>query len=219
MAFAVYPGMRFILNVQGKEFRMRRMLYVLLAAILACSTPVLLAGCAGGKKAAQEAEARRMAEEEARKAEEARMQAEEKARQEAEAKKAAEARRAAKAREMAEETARKERMATLEQDINFDFDKFDIRPDAAAILQSHAAVLKEFGSVKVTIEGHCDDRGTIKYNLALGERRANSAKRYLEDLGVASERMTTVSYGEERPLDPRQNKEAWAKNRRCTFIK
>ena len=72
--------------------------------------------------------------------------------------------------------------------------------------------------VTVTIEGHCDERGTNEYNLALGDRRAESAKRFLTDLGISATRLTTVSYGEERPVDPRHNEEAWAKNRRAHFV-
>ena len=70
----------------------------------------------------------------------------------------------------------------------------------------------------MTIEGHCDERGTDEYNLALGDRRANSAKSFLVDLGISPRRLTTISFGEERPLDPRHNEEAWAKNRRCEFV-
>jgi peptidoglycan-associated lipoprotein len=70
----------------------------------------------------------------------------------------------------------------------------------------------------VTIEGHCDERGTNEYNLALGDRRAESAKSFLIDLGIDSSRLTTISYGEERPVDPRNMEEAWAKNRRDHFV-
>jgi peptidoglycan-associated lipoprotein len=72
--------------------------------------------------------------------------------------------------------------------------------------------------VKIQIEGHCDERGTIEYNLALGERRANSTKRYLISLGIGDKRISTISYGEEKPLDPGHNEEAWAKNRRAHII-
>ncbi|MCX8116901.1 MAG: peptidoglycan-associated lipoprotein Pal [Desulfobacterota bacterium] len=102
--------------------------------------------------------------------------------------------------------------------IHFDFDKYDIRPQDAEILKQNAEVLKRFPSVKIQIEGHCDERGTEEYNLALGERRANSTKKYLISLGIAADRMTTISYGEERPLDPGHNEEAWSKNRRAQFV-
>jgi peptidoglycan-associated lipoprotein len=73
-------------------------------------------------------------------------------------------------------------------------------------------------TVKIQIEGHCDERGTNEYNLALGERRANSAKKYLISLGMPADQISTISYGEEKPLDPGHNEEAWAKNRRGHFI-
>ena len=104
------------------------------------------------------------------------------------------------------------------KDIHFEFDKYNIRPGDAEILNRNAALLKKYPKVKIQIEGHCDERGTIEYNLALGERRANSTKKYLLSLGIPGERISTISYGEERPLDPGHNEEAWAKNRRAHFI-
>jgi len=104
------------------------------------------------------------------------------------------------------------------KDIHFDFDKYDIRPGDAEILKENAALLMKNPGVKIQIEGHCDERGTVEYNLALGERRANSAKRYLSSLGITADRISTISYGEEKPLDPGHNEEAWAKNRRDHFI-
>jgi peptidoglycan-associated lipoprotein len=106
----------------------------------------------------------------------------------------------------------------LLKDIHFDFDKYDIRPGDAEILKENAALLSKYRTAKVQIEGHCDERGTIEYNLALGERRANSTKKYLISLGVSSDRISTISYGKERPLDPGHNEEAWAKNRRTHTI-
>lgn len=102
--------------------------------------------------------------------------------------------------------------------IHFHFDKYDIRPEYAEILKENAAVLKKFSTVKIQIEGHCDERGTIEYNLALGERRANSTKRYLLSLGLPADRISTISYGEEKPLDPGHHEDAWTKNRRAAFI-
>jgi peptidoglycan-associated lipoprotein len=106
----------------------------------------------------------------------------------------------------------------LLKDIHFDFDKYDIRPGDAEILKENAALLKKYTNVKIQIEGHCDERGTNEYNLALGERRANSTKKYLSSLGISPDRISTISYGEERPLDPGHNEEAWAKNRRAHTI-
>jgi peptidoglycan-associated lipoprotein len=79
-------------------------------------------------------------------------------------------------------------------------------------------LLKKYPKVKVQVEGDCDERGTIEYNLALGERRANATKKYLVSLGVSADRISTISYGKERPLDPGHDEEAWAKNRRAHTI-
>jgi peptidoglycan-associated lipoprotein len=106
----------------------------------------------------------------------------------------------------------------LLKDIHFDFDKYEIRPEDAGILKENAAWLTKYPRVKIQIEGHCDERGTAEYNLALGERRSNSAKKYLLTLGIPGDRVSTISYGKERPLDPGHNEEAWGKNRRAHFI-
>jgi len=119
-----------------------------------------------------------------------------------------------------EEETIKEKAAPVEmfKDINFDFDKFSLRPEAREILKQHADYLAKNRDVNVTIEGHCDEKGTSEYNLALGERRAKEALKYLKELGVSAKRMKTVSYGKEKPLDPGHNEEAWAKNRRDHFV-
>jgi len=104
------------------------------------------------------------------------------------------------------------------ESIHFDFDKYNIRPPDREILARHAEWLKKNKNARITIEGHCDERGTVEYNLALGERRANAAKKYLVSLGVEAERIKTISYGKERPIDSRHNEEAWAKNRRAEFV-
>ena len=104
------------------------------------------------------------------------------------------------------------------QTVYFDFDRSEIRPDARSALKTNAQVLKEnkdWGVV--TIEGHCDERGSEEYNLALGERRANEVKRYLVDLGVPSSRLRTVSFGEARPAVPGRDESAWRYNRRSEF--
>jgi len=108
--------------------------------------------------------------------------------------------------------------SSMFKDIHFNFDKYDIRPGDAAILKENAALLKKFPSVKIQIEGHCDDRGTVEYNLALGERRANRTKDYLVSLGISTARISTISYGKEKPLDPGHSEEAWATNRRAHTI-
>jgi peptidoglycan-associated lipoprotein len=106
----------------------------------------------------------------------------------------------------------------LLKDIRFDYDKYDIRREDEGNLKENAAFLKKNPNMKVQVEGHCDERGTVEYNLALGERRANSTKRYLVSLGISADRISTISFGKERPLDPGHNEEAWAKNRRAHIV-
>ena len=108
--------------------------------------------------------------------------------------------------------------SNLLRDIHFEFDKYDIRPGDAGVLNENAALLSKYPNVKIQIEGHCDERGTIEYNLALGERRANNTKKYLISLGISPDRISTISYGKEKPLDLGHNEEAWAKNRRAHTI-
>jgi len=103
------------------------------------------------------------------------------------------------------------------KDINFDFDKYDIRPGDAKILDTNATWLKG-NNVLVLIEGHCDERGTNEYNLALGERRAKATMNYLVSQGVQANRITIISYGEERPLCTEHNEACWATNRRAHFL-
>lgn len=103
-------------------------------------------------------------------------------------------------------------------DINFDFDSSSIRPDAREILQVNARYLQKHRISSIMIEGHCDERGTAEYNMALGERRAQETKKYLVNLGIKESIMKTISYGSERPLFPDSNEEAWAKNRRAHFV-
>lgn len=105
------------------------------------------------------------------------------------------------------------------EDIHFDFDKSNLTPEARKILDQYAAWLLEHKDFNILIEGHCDERGTTEYNLALGEGRAAAAANYLADLGIEEKRVETISYGKERPLDPGHNEEAWAKNRRASMVK
>ena len=104
------------------------------------------------------------------------------------------------------------------KDIHFDFDKYDIRPEDARILDSNAAWLKTNARNLVLIEGHCDERGTAEYNLALGERRAKSTMNYLVSQGVAANRITIISYGKERPLCTEKTETCWAMNRRAHHL-
>jgi peptidoglycan-associated lipoprotein len=104
------------------------------------------------------------------------------------------------------------------EDIYFDFDSIQLTPQAQEILTKKGKWLRDNPAATVTIEGHCDNRGTNEYNLALGEGRAQSAKTFLMDLGIDVSKLRTISYGEERPIDPQQTEGAWAKNRRAHFV-
>ncbi len=154
--------------------------------------------------AAEEGAAQQSAEDEAarREAEEARLREQ----------------RAQEARERQAALSEEARRAAFEdEDIHFDFDKYVLTPQAMMILDDKAAYLREHSGVRVLVEGHCDDRGSSEYNLALGDRRANSAKNYLVKSGVAESRITTISYGEEQPLCMQQNESCWSRNRRGNF--
>ena len=132
------------------------------------------------------------------------MMAEEQARQ-------AEAMRQAEMAEMA-------KAAFVNEDVHFAFDSFLLDAEAERILGEKAAWLQDNDDASVQIEGHCDERGTSAYNLALGERRANAVQQYLTVLGLDPDRLSTISYGEEQPLDPGHDEAAWSRNRRAHFV-
>ena len=102
--------------------------------------------------------------------------------------------------------------------VHFDFDKYDVREDDKGTLQRQATWLSKYPAVRVTVEGHCDDRGTREYNLALGARRANAVKEYLVSLGVSSARVDTISYGKERPICTESDESCWSQNRRAVTV-
>ncbi|MFA5122550.1 peptidoglycan-associated lipoprotein Pal [Zavarzinia sp.] len=104
--------------------------------------------------------------------------------------------------------------ATAGDSVFFDFDKYNLKPEGQKTLQAQAAWLAKYPSVTLTIEGHCDERGTREYNIALGERRANSARAYLISLGVDANRLQVISYGKDRPFAVGSDETAWAQNRR-----
>jgi peptidoglycan-associated lipoprotein len=104
------------------------------------------------------------------------------------------------------------------KEIYFGFDSFDLNPEARAILKTNADWLRANSSVRVEVEGHCDERGTNEYNLALGAKRAQAAKDYLVTLGVATDRLSTISYGEELPVCKESTEDCWQKNRRDRFV-
>jgi peptidoglycan-associated lipoprotein len=105
-----------------------------------------------------------------------------------------------------------------QEDVYFEFDKSTLTPVAQETLTRKADLLRKFANLSVTIEGNCDERGTNEYNLALGDRRAESAKAFLVQLGIEASRMTTISYGEERPVCTEHTEECWAKNRHDHFV-
>ncbi|KPJ60511.1 MAG: hypothetical protein AMJ46_05730 [Latescibacteria bacterium DG_63] len=120
--------------------------------------------------------------------------------------------------EPVQEETPEEKVAAQIQDVFFAFDDYSLTEKARNVLANNAKVLAENPSVKILIEGHCDERGTVEYNLALGEKRALSAKNYLVNYGLDPGRTSIISYGKEHPFDPGHNEEAWAKNRRAHFV-
>jgi peptidoglycan-associated lipoprotein len=104
------------------------------------------------------------------------------------------------------------------ENIFFEYDKSALISEVQEMLKENAQWLKDNPDVSVIIEGHCDERGSNEYNIALGDRRAQSVKTFLVNMGVAAERLTPISYGEEKPIDPAHTEEAWAKNRRAHFV-
>ena len=197
-------------------------------AVIFCISMMLMTGCAkkavskdeglvaGEKKAAaaqSEADIKKKAAEAAAKEEAARkLAAEQAAAQQKEDVKELALKRDAAA------TAAAEKEQTAFEDIYFVFDKSTIEPEAREILKRLAGLLGSNKNYSLVIEGHCDERGTVEYNLALGQRRADAAMKYLVDLGLDKESIKTITYGKERPLDPGHDEEAWAKNRRAHFL-
>ena len=190
------------------------------ALVLMVALFMLVASCQKQKVATQpatataaEEEAQRKAEEEARQKELERQKAIEEETLEAES-----AKEAGLSAEMEEERKMTERAVFENEDIQFEFDSIRLNSEAQEILRKKAQWLKANPAARVTIEGHCDNRGTNEYNLALGDRRAHSAQVFLIDLGIAESRVQTISFGEERPIDAADNEAAWAQNRRAHFV-
>jgi peptidoglycan-associated lipoprotein len=126
-------------------------------------------------------------------------------------------RRAEEEREAVKPIQPAEAEVTKLSPIHFDYDKYNLTGQAISILSQNAETLMEKPDLDITIEGHCDERGTDEYNLALGEKRAQAARDFLVNFGIAKSRISVISYGEERPIDPNHTEEAWAKNRRAEF--
>lgn len=172
---------------------------------------LVLSGCPKKAEVSSTAEPQKETVAPDQKAEDAKRAADEaRAKAEAEAKAKAEA-------EERERAAAAEAAAGLKP-VYFDFDKAFIRSDARAIMKANAAWLKSHPKLKVKIEGNCDERGTIEYNQALGQRRAASAKKYLTDLGIAASRISLISYGKEKPACKESTEDCWQKNRRDEFV-
>ncbi|HEX7534264.1 MAG TPA: peptidoglycan-associated lipoprotein Pal [Syntrophales bacterium] len=199
---------------------MKRSLAIIgIIGLIVCLSMMVMTGCAkksavkdqavsaedkvAADRAAEQAKAKAEADAKTRADQEARLAAEQKAKEEAEAK-------------VAPQAAAKEEMTF--KDVLFDFDKYSLKPESRDILKQLAEWLTNNKNTSVLIEGNCDERGTTEYNLALGERRAKEAMKYLVELGVDGKRIKTISYGKERPLDPGHTEEAWAKNRRDHFV-
>ncbi len=108
--------------------------------------------------------------------------------------------------------------AILLQDVFFEYDKFDLSDNARDAINQNGRLLREHSSVRILIEGHCDERGTVQYNLALGEKRAREVKGYLVDLGIAASRIDVVSYGKEKPFVLGHDEASWSQNRRAHFV-
>ena len=187
--------------------------------VIFCISMMLMTGCA--KKAVSKDEGLVAGEKKA-----AAAQSEAAAKKEADRKLAAE-QAAAQRKEDVKELALKrdaaaaataEKEQTAFEDIYFAFDKSTIEPEAREILKRLAGLLGSNKNYSLVVEGHCDERGTVEYNLALGQRRADAAMKYLVDLGLDKESIKTITYGKERPLDPGHDEEAWAKNRRAHFL-
>ncbi len=121
-------------------------------------------------------------------------------------------------RESASSLAEKLNTQGVLQAIRFDFDKYDLKPEAIRTLGDNASKIKQYAQFKVRVEGNCDERGTVEYNLALGEKRARAGRDYLVSLGIPTQRLRIISYGKERPADQGHNEDAWSKNRRDDFV-
>ena len=218
--------------IQERRIRMKRnLVWVGLIAIVLCVSVAFLTGCA--KKAALKEGAGLAGAAQEQKAVSAGTTAaqddaaaRERALREKELREKAEREAAEKAAREAAEKAKKEAAAKaaaiLQElkipDVHFDFDKYNLRPDAQEILKKGAPAYLKYRDYKLVVEGHCDERGTAEYNLALGEKRAMEAAKYLVNLGIEKERIRTISYGKEMPLDKGHDEAAWAKNRRAHFV-
>jgi len=199
-----------------KEVNMRKKLWISLALVLIIPGLLFTASCA--KKTVKSDIAAGQEDAEIR----ARMEAEKAKQAEMDAQMGKVRLKALEEQRLKEEAQKREMMAArtrfLNEDIYFEFDSSALLSVAQDVLKQKAQWLRDNPGASVVVEGHCDERGTNEYNLALGDRRSNSAKSFLVDLGISASRLKTISYGEERPVDTGRNEETWAKNRRAHFV-
>jgi peptidoglycan-associated lipoprotein len=198
----------------------KKMMTGMIVLAFICSSFLLMTSCA--KKQIQVSEPVQPATQEMKAGEDeaakAKAAEEAKSASEQEAKARAEAERQARLRELKMAQKLADEIRNFEsENIHFAFDKSDLTDESQTTLREKANWLRANGDYSVTISGNCDERGTAEYNLALGERRAHAAKEFLVALGISENRLATISYGEERPVDPGHKEEAWAKNRNDQF--
>lgn len=190
--------------------------WIILAMLLIIPAMLFTVSCA--KKAVMTEPSTTATDDAARQAELEKQQAMEREKQMEEERLAAEAAAVALAAEALERDMMMAKNRFLNEHVYFAFDDATLDYQAQELLKQKAMWLRDNPDANVVIEGHTDERGTNAYNLALGERRAESAKTFLVNLGISAARMTTISYGEEKPVDMGQNEEAWARNRRVAFV-
>jgi peptidoglycan-associated lipoprotein len=232
---AIYNHLN-IIDQERRNMMKRGLLLIGLIALVVCLSVTFLTGCAKKaaikeeavvtqeKKPAAQAPAVVTDDREARERALREQALRDQAAREAAAREAREAaeRAAKEAADRAKKEAAAKQAAILKElqspDIQFDYDRYNLKPEAQEILKTGAAAYLKYREYKLVVEGHCDERGTVEYNLALGQKRADEAGKYLGDLGVEKERIKTISYGKEMPLDKGNDEAAWAKNRRAHFV-
>ena len=204
----------------------RNLVWVGLAALVLCLSVTFLTGCAKKASLKEEAvmtrEQKPVAQAPAKAATDDQAARERVLREQALREQALREQAAKDAADKAKRDAAAKAAAILKElqipDVNFDFDKYNLKPEAQAILKAGAPAYLKYREYKLVVEGHADERGTVEYNLALGDKRAAETAKYLVALGIEKERIKTISYGKEMPLDKGHDETAWAKNRRAHFV-
>ena len=189
---------------------------LILAAVLLIVTMVFMFGCAKKTNVIQPQEKQVAPEQKGES--DAEKAAKEKALREAELREQERQRAEQAARQKSEQESAAEKVGAGLEFIYFDYDQYAIKPEARSTLNKIADKMKAAPGLTILIEGNCDERGTVEYNIALGERRANAAMKYLTDLGINMSRISTLSNGKEKPVDPGHDEAAWGKNRNAHFL-